>query len=351
MKVKTSPKILRTIDDLVETKLVSAKEKTLADVIAKFAVAITPSVLTNMNLFDKQDPIAKQYVPSIEELNINDNEIDDPIGDKTYSPVKGIIHRYPDRALFTLLHTCPVYCRFCFRREMVGQKNDSGALTGAELDAACDYIKNHSEIWEVILSGGDPLMLSDRRIADVIDRLCTIDHVKIIRIHSRVPVVDPARITDELVSILKCSKPVYVFLHANHAREFTPDARAACARLIDAGIPMLSQSVLLKGINDTETDLEQLMRTFVQNRITPHYLHHLDLAKGTSHFRVPLDRGRELLRSLRGRVSGLCQPTYVLDIPGGFGKIPVGHNYVTQNDDGWLIEDIHGTIHHYNEIK
>ena len=345
-------KPLRTFTDLEKSDLIIKSETSLLrKVIEKFAVAITPSVLTNMNLFDKHDPIAKQFVPSIEELNINDNEMDDPIGDKTHSPVKGIIHRYLDRVLFTLLHTCPVYCRFCFRREMVGQKNDSGALTGAELDAAFDYIQNHSEIWEVILSGGDPLMLSDRRLKDVIDRLCAIDHVKIIRIHSRVPVVDPARITNELVSILKCSKPVYVFLHANHAREFTPDARAACARLIDAGIPMLSQSVLLKGINDTEYDLEELMRSFVENRITPHYLHHLDLAKGTSHFRVPLDRGRELLRSLRGRVSGLCQPTYMLDIPHGFGKIPVGYNYTTQNDDGWLIEDIHGTIHHYNETK
>lgn len=344
-------KSLRHLDDLTNANLVSSNKKTLSAVIQKFAVSITPHVLRHINIFDKSDPIAKQYVPSVEELNIQPNELSDPIGDEKHSPVKGIIHRYPDRVLLTLLHTCPVYCRFCFRREAVGPTNDNGTLTGVNYESAFDYIRNHNEIWEVILSGGDPLMLSDRRLEDVIDRLNNIEHVKIIRIHTRVPVVQPERITDELITILKKTKPVYILLHANHAREFTPEAKLACAKFIDAGIPMLSQSVLLRGVNDTENALEMLMRCFVENRIKPHYLHHLDMAKGTSHFRVPLSEGRELLKSLRGRVSGLCQPTYMLDIPHGHGKIPVGHAYAMQNDEGWLLEDIHGITHQYHETK
>jgi lysine 2,3-aminomutase len=240
------------------------------------------------------------------------------------------VHRYPDRVLFKLVHVCAVYCRFCFRREMVGPGKPT-ALSHDTYRAALDYVRAHSEVWEVILTGGDPLMLSPRRLAEIMTDLAAIDHVKIIRIHTRVPVADPARINPEMVAALKIKgATTWVALHANHARELTDKARAACAGLVDAGIPMVSQSVLLRGVNDTAEALEALMRAFVECRIKPYYLHHGDLAPGTAHLRTTLAHGQELMRQLRGRVSGLCQPDYVLDIPGGSGKAPIGPNYLSQ---------------------
>jgi lysine 2,3-aminomutase len=254
----------------------------------------------------------------------------DPIGDHTHSPVTGIVHRYPDRVLFKLVHVCAVYCRFCFRREMVGP-GKATALSRDAYDGAINYIRAHSEIWEVILTGGDPLMLSPRRLAEIMADIAALDHVRIIRIHTRVPVADPARISREMIAALKVEgATTWVALHANHARELTDGARAACAGIIDAGIPMVSQSVLLRGVNDDAEALQALMRAFVECRIKPYYLHHGDLAPGTSHLRTTLQHGQELMRALRGRVSGLCQPDYVLDIPGGHGKAPVGPNYLSQ---------------------
>jgi lysine 2,3-aminomutase len=249
--------------------------------------------------------------------------------------------------LLKLTPVCAVYCRFCFRREMVGP--GAKPLTPQELDVALAYITAHRDIWEVILSGGDPLVLSARRIKQVMTRLAAIEHVKVIRVHSRVPVADPARITPELVRALKVrGKASYVVLHANHARELTPAARAACARLVDAGIPTLSQSVLLKGVNDTPEALGALMRALVECRIKPYYLHHGDLAPGTAHLRTSIERGQELMRQLRGRLSGLCQPAYVLDIPGGHGKSPIGPSYLSRDDSGHtLVEDYHGDLHCY----
>src|ERR1700731_4349672 len=300
----------------------------LEKVAARYAVAITPDMAALIDPNDPNDPIARQFVPSAEELVSQPGESADPIGDHTHSPVAGIVHRYPDRVLFKLVHVCAVYCRFCFRREMVGPGKDS-ALSEAAYQSALDYIRGHNEIWEVILTGGDPLMLSPRRLAEIMADLAAIDHVRIIRLHTRVPVAEPSRVSAELVAALKVAgATTWVALHANHARELTVSARAACARLIDAGIPMVSQSVLLRGINDDAAALEALMRAFVECRIKPYYLHHGDLAPGTAHLRTTLARGQELIRALRGRVSGLCQPEYVLDIPGGHGKSPVGPNYV-----------------------
>jgi lysine 2,3-aminomutase len=223
------------------------------------------------------------------------------------------------------------------------------ALTPAQLDRALDYIATHSEIWEVILSGGDPLMISARRLKQVVSRLAAMPHVKVLRVHTRLPVADPARITSELVRALKAKgKATYVVLHANHARELTPAARQACARLIDAGIPMLSQSVLLAGVNDDPQTLTALMRALVECRIKPYYLHHGDLAPGTSHLRTSIDHGQDLMRALRGHVSGLCQPSYVLDIPGGHGKSPVGPNYLSRDEaGGMVVEDFNGGTHCY----
>jgi lysine 2,3-aminomutase len=313
---------------LVEVGGLSDMEK----VAARYAVAVTPDIAALIDPDDPGDPIARQFIPSAEELVSGRGENPDPIGDHAHSPVTGIVHRYPDRVLFKLVHVCAVYCRFCFRREMVGP-GKATALSEGAYDNALAYIRAHSEIWEVILTGGDPLMLSPRRLAEIMTDLADIDHVRIIRIHTRVPVAQPARISSEMIAALKVKgATTWVALHANHARELTDRARAACAAVVDAGIPMVSQSVLLRGVNDNAAALESLMRAFVECRIKPYYLHHGDLAPGTSHLRTTLEQGQELMRNLRGRVSGLCQPDYVLDIPGGHGKSPVGPAYLSPAD-------------------
>ena len=315
----------------------------LEAVAARYAVALTPALAALIDPSDPNDPIARQFIPDPSELVAAPGESADPIGDDAHSPVEGIVHRYPDRLLLKVVHACAVYCRFCFRREMVGPQG-LGALSPKALDKAIAYIADRPAVWEVILTGGDPLILSPRRLKAVIRRLAEIDHVKIIRIHTRLPVADPAAITEALVDALKApGKAVYVALHANHPRELTPAARASCARIVDAGLPMVSQSVLLKGVNDDVRTLDALMRAFVETRIKPYYLHHGDLAPGTSHLRTSLAEGQALMRSLRGDLSGLAQPTYVLDIPGGHGKVPVGPGYI-QSD---LIEDPDGTQHDY----
>jgi lysine 2,3-aminomutase len=324
---------LREATELVEHGLASVEDLAdLAKVAARYAVAVTPDVAALIDPDDPQDPIARQYIPSAEELVVQPNEKPDPIGDDAHSPVSGIVHRYPDRVLFKLVHVCAVYCRFCFRREMIGP-GKATALTQGAYDNALAYIRAHSEIWEVILTGGDPLMLSPRRLGEIMADLAAIDHVRIIRIHTRVPVAEPARISGEMVAALKVrGATTWVALHANHVRELTSKARAACAAIVDAGIPMVSQSVLLRGVNDDAATLEALMRGFVECRIKPYYLHHGDLAPGTSHLRTTLEEGQAIMRVLHGRVSGLCQPDYVVDIPGGHGKAPAGPNYLSPED-------------------
>jgi lysine 2,3-aminomutase len=321
---------LREPTELVAHGLVSVADLAgLEKVAARYAVAVTPDVAALIDPDDPDDPIARQYIPRAEELVAQPNENPDPIGDDAHSPVSGIVHRYPDRVLFKLVHVCAVYCRFCFRREMVGPGKASALSQGA-YDNALAYVRAHSEIWEVILTGGDPLMLSPRRLAEIMADLAGIDHVRIVRIHTRVPVAEPSRIGDEMIAALRVKgATTWVALHANHVRELTGKARAACAAIVDAGIPMVSQSVLLRGVNDDPAALEALMRGFVECRIKPYYLHHGDLAPGTSHLRTTLERGQEIMRLLRGRVSGLCQPDYVVDIPGGHGKSPVGPSYLS----------------------
>src|SRR6266403_1729788 len=264
----------------------------LEKVAARSAVAVTPEVAALIGPDAPSDPIARQYIPGVEELVVQPGESVDPIGDHTHSPVEGLVHRYPDRVLFKLVHVCAVYCRFCFRREMVGPGKATALSDNAYRDAL-GYIREHKEVWEVILTGGDPLMLSPRRLADIMTELAAIDHVKIIRIHTRVPVADPARITREMVAALRVEgATTWIALHANHARELTDKAGAACGGIIDAGIPMVSQSVLLRGVNDNAAALAALMRAFVECRIKPYYLHHGDLAPGTAHLRTTLAHGQ-----------------------------------------------------------
>jgi lysine 2,3-aminomutase len=336
---------LRTPDELIAHDLAPASQReALERIAARYAVAVTPEIAALIDANDPADPIARQYLPDIAELDVRPEERADPIGDHARSPVAGIVHRYPDRVLFKLVHVCAVYCRFCFRREMVGPGKDT-ALGAEAYAAALDYIRAHPEIWEVILTGGDPLMLSARRLHDIMRDLAAIPHVKIVRIHTRIPVADPERVTPELIAALRTEGvATWVALHANHARELTERAKKACAMIVDAGMPMVSQSVLLRGVNDDAATLEALMRAFVECRIKPYYLHHGDLAPGTAHLRTTLEAGQELMRQLRGRVSGLCQPDYVLDIPGGHGKSPVGPNYLVGND---RVADYCGDVHLY----
>jgi lysine 2,3-aminomutase len=323
----------------------------LEAVAARYAVALPPALAELIDLNDPHDPIARQYVPDAAELAHRSEELGDPIGDDAHSPVEGIVHRYPDRVLLKLTHVCAVYCRFCFRREMVGPEKGK-ALSAAALARALDYIRAHAGIWEVILTGGDPLVLSARRLGAVMKSVGAIDHVKIVRIHTRVPIAEPARITPDLVRAMKIKgKATYVAVHVNHARELTTHARESIARMADAGIPLLAQSVLLKGVNDTSEALGDLMRALVECRIKPYYLHHGDLAPGTSHLRTDITTGQDLMRTLRGRWSGLCQPAYVLDIPGGRGKSPVGPNYIertgSNGGEHFVVEDFNGQRHQY----
>lgn len=341
--------VLRTPKALAEAGLLEADAlPALERVAAQYAVAITPAMAELIDLADPADPIARQFTPDARELEQLACERADPIGDVVKSPTPGIVHRYPDRVLLKPTHACAVYCRFCFRREVVGPGGE-GTLSPEELDAAIAYIAARPQIWEVILTGGDPLVMSPRRIGELMRRLGEIAHVKVLRIHTRVPAVDPEAVTPELIAALKSApQALYVALHANHARELTPAARAACARLVDAGVPMLGQTVLLKGVNDTPQALTDLFRAMVETRIKPYYLHHADLAPGTAHLRTTLGAGRALMRAIRGTISGLCQPTYVLDIPDGHGKAPVGPNYLSGDDHGRVtVEDPDGGLHPY----
>ncbi|TCT04650.1 lysine-2,3-aminomutase-like protein [Aquabacter spiritensis] len=332
---------LRTADDLIAAGLLDeASRSDAARVAARYAIAVTPTLAGRMA---PGDALARQFVPDPAELETTSQESADPIGDVAHSPVPGIVHRYPDRALLKLVSVCAVYCRFCFRREMVGPGRET-ALSPDALEAAFAYLAAHPEIWEVILTGGDPLMLAPRRMRDVLARLAELGHVRIARFHTRIPIAAPERVDAAMVEALKVEGLTsYVVIHANHAAELGPEARIAIARLVDAGIPVLSQSVLLRGVNDTPETLADLFRALVECRVKPYYLHHPDFAPGTAHFRLSITEGQDLMRALRGRLSGLCLPTYVLDIPGGYGKVPLTPSSV---QDGHVI-DYCGGVHAY----
>ncbi|WP_029356517.1 lysine-2,3-aminomutase-like protein [Bosea sp. 117] len=337
---------LRSVDDLAAAGLLA--DRADFDAVAeRYAVAVTPTLTGLIDPADPADPIARQFVPDARELDTRPEERVDPIGDEAHSPVPGIVHRYPDRVLLKLVGVCAVYCRFCFRREMVGPGAET-SLSEEALEVALTYIAGHPEIWEVVVTGGDPLVVAPRRLADLMARLSAIPHVKIVRFHTRVPVAAPERVTPALVAALRApGVTTFVAVHANHAREIADEARAAIGRLGDAGIALVSQSVLLAGVNDDAETLSELFRALVECRVKPYYLHHPDLAPGTAHFRLPIARGQELMRALRGRLSGLALPTYVLDIPGGYGKVPVGPDYLEAAPEGWRVTDYCGGVHAY----
>ena len=320
MSELSTSRTLRSARDLVAAGFAEpAAEAAIEAVSRRYAIAVTPAVAALIEAPD--DPIGRQFIPDAAELVTLPDEIEDPTADAAFSPVKGIVRRYPDRALLKPLLACPVYCRFCFRREVVGP--DGGLLTEVELDAALAWLAATPAIREVILTGGDPLMLSARRLAGIVRRLSEIPHIEIIRVHSRVPVAAPELVTPALVAALETEKSFFLCVHANHAREFSDKSAEALRLLSRAGVPLLGQSVLLRGVNDTPEALEDLFRAMLRHRIKPYYLHQLDLAPGTARFRVPEAEGLALVAGLRGRITGLAQPAYVKETPGGGGKVLV----------------------------
>jgi lysine 2,3-aminomutase len=344
-----SPRSLRSVDALLSANLrLRGEAAALRDVETRYSIAVTDEIAALIDRADPDDPIARQFLPDARELSVTADELADPIGDDAHSPVPGLVHRYRDRVLLKLVAVCPVYCRFCFRRETVGK---SGALDGAALDAALDYVAAHEEIFEVILTGGDPLAASPRRLRKVAERLATIPHVKLLRVHTRAPTAAPTLVSMERLDALKAGgKTLYVALHVNHARELSANARQAIGRLRDAGATLLSQTVLLKGVNDAAETLETLMRELAALGVSPYYLHHPDLAKGTAHFRLPVSQGREIYAALAENLSGHALPRYVLDLPGGYGKIPIEAPHLEAVADGeWRARDRFGGEHLYRD--
>ena len=347
--MKRAAHTLTTVDDLAAHGLVLPDDTDgLAAVADRYAVAVTPAMAELAH--SGSAGVRAQFIPDGRELATHPAELADPIGDAAHSPVTGIVHRHPDRVLLKIVGVCPIYCRFCFRREMIGP-GEQAVLANAEIDAALGYIARYAGIWEVILTGGDPLVLSPRRIGDLMRRLDQIGHVKVVRWHTRVPVVAPERINADLVEALRTTdKTVCMAVHANHADELTSAARAALARLADAGIALLSQTVLLRGVNDDVETLEHLLRRFVESRVKPYYLHHGDLAPGTSHFRTSIRDGLAIVAQLGARLSGLCHVVYVVDLPVA-GKVALSRGNVVETAPGrYRITDPQGCTHDYVDM-
>lgn len=340
------------ITNLAELKkyvnLTAEEEEGIQKCLSTFRMAVTPYYLSLMDLNDPEDPIRKQAIPSAEELYFAPEESADSLHEDSNSPVKGLTHRYPDRVLFLLTDRCASYCRHCTRRRLVGQTDN--AMPREQIDACIDYIRQHPEVRDVLLSGGDVLMQSDENLEYVLSALRKIPHVEVIRLGTRIPTVMPQRITQELCDMLKKYHPIWVNVHFNHPNEITPDAAAACARLADAGIPLGNQSVLLAGVNDCVHVMRKLVNDLVKIRVRPYYIYVCDLSLGLSHFRTPVSKGIEIIEALRGHTSGFCVPTFVVDAPGGGGKVPVMPNYIlSQTPRKVILRNFEGVITTYTE--
>jgi len=320
----------------------------IKSILTKFRMAITPYYLCLINPDDPNCPIRKQAVPSINEMYISKYDMVDPLDEDEDSPVPGLTHRYPDRVLFLITDMCSMYCRHCTRRRFAGQLDKS--MPKSNVDLAIEYIAEHEEVRDVLLSGGDALLVSDAILEDIIKRLRAIDHVEIIRIGTRTPVVMPQRITEGLVNMLKKYHPIWVNTHFNHYNEITSESKAAIDRLADAGIPLGNQSVLLKGVNDSVSVMKKLVQALAYIRVRPYYIYQCDLSMGIEHFRTPVSKGIEIIEGLRGHTSGFCVPTFVIDAPGGGGKIPVMPNYVISQAPGKIVlRNYEGVITTYTE--
>ncbi len=319
----------------------------LKKVSEKFAFRITPYYLSLIK--SKGDPIYKQCIPDVKELEDSSCLMDDPLGEDHDSPVHNIVHRYPDRCLFLVSHTCAMYCRFCTRKRKVG---DPSKIDKAYIDEGIEYIKAHPEIRDVIVSGGDPFLLTDDKIEYILKSLRAVPHVQIIRIGSRTPCVLPQRITGKLVKMLKKYHPLFINVHFNHPDELTPLATKALARLADAGIPLGNQSVLLKGVNDDPEVMKLLVQKLLMARVKPYYIYQADLVFGTEHFRTTVKKGLEMVKALRGWTSGMAVPHYVIDAPNGGGKIPLLPEYVQEiKDDEVILKNYRDKTYEYLQVK
>lgn len=338
----------RDVEALVARGLVSSSDAPgLVAVVERYQMLVSDYYLSLIDPTDPDDPIRKQALPDVAELVERSGERADPIGDAAHGQAGILVHRYPDRALLFPTFRCPMFCRYCFRKVAL---NDEPIRLRQRLDAALDYIAAHPGIHEVILSGGDPLMLSTPRLGELLGRLRAIASVRRVRIHTRFPVTLPMRVDDALAATLGAARPIYVVTHFNHPRELTPEATAAIERLVRAGVVVLNQTVLLAGVNAEVEVLAALMEGLVDRQVRPYYLHHPDLTVGTQHFRVSIDAGLALVAALRGRLTGLGWPTYVIDIPGGGGKVPLDSGFVRRGEaagEWWLTSPIDGAVTRY----
>ncbi|MGM0410452.1 MAG: lysine 2,3-aminomutase [Bacillota bacterium] len=340
------------ITDVEELKkvvdLTEKEEEEITDVMGKLRMAITPYYASLMDPEDRNCPVRMQAVPTEKELNLGGADMEDPLHEDVDSPVDNLTHRYPDRVLLLITDQCSMYCRHCTRRRFAGQQDK--AVPMDKIDNAIDYIREHEEVRDVLLSGGDALLISDDKLEEIIQKLYEIPHVEMIRIGSRTPVVMPQRITDDLVNMLKKYHPIYVNVHFNHPKEITETSTKACAKLNDAGIPVGNQTVLLKGVNSQPKIMKKLMQKLLQIRVKPYYIYQCDLSQGIEHFRTPVSRGLEIMESLRGHTSGLAVPTFVVDAPGGGGKTPLSPNYLVSMSEGKIImRNYEGKIFAYTE--
>jgi len=329
--------------------VIDLNERERADIdkcLKHFKMAITPHFASLMDADDPDCPIRKQAVPSLNELIVDQCDMEDPLSEEEYSPGEGLVHRYPDRVLLLLTHKCSMYCRHCTRRRVVGCEDFS--LSSGKLEKALGYIRQNRQIRDVLMSGGDPLVMPDNWLEDVIGRLRAIPHVEIIRIGTRTPVVLPMRITAGLLEMLRKYQPIWINTHFNHPREITAESSQACERIADAGIPLGSQTVLLRGVNDDAGTLKELFTKLVKIRVRPYYLYQCDIAKGIGHFRTTVEQGIEIMRNIRGYISGFAVPTYVIDAPGGGGKIPINPDYILGIDDKQaVLRNYKGDIYTY----
>lgn len=328
--------------------LTADEEKSIDSVLGQLRMAITPYYLTLIDPDQPKCPIRQQAIPLGNELFVGKDDLYDPLAEDHDSPVPGLTHRYPDRVLFLITDMCSMYCRHCTRRRFAGQHDHERSIE--HIDAAIQYIKEHEEISDVLLSGGDAFMVSDQRIEYILQKLREIDHVQVIRFGTRTPVVAPQRVTQELVDMLKKYHPIWVNTHFNHPDEITPESKAAIDRLVDAGINVGNQSVLLRGINDCVHVMRKLVKSLIAIRVRPYYIYQCDLSVGIEHFRTSVSKGIEIIEGLRGHISGLAVPTFVVDAPGGGGKIPVMPNYVISQAPGKIVlRNFEGVITTYSE--
>ncbi len=338
---------LNALETLLE--LTPAEREGVRQVGQKLALAITPYFF---NLIDRDDPdcpIRRQVIPRIEEMTAAPWELVDPCGEDEHMPVPGLVHRYPDRVLFLVTDRCAAYCRYCTRSRVVSGAGEQHLQT--DFSEAIEYIRRHPEVRDVLLSGGDPLLFSDDRLDDLLGRLRAIPHVEFLRIGTRIPLFLPQRITPDLCSVLRKHHPLWISIHTNHPREATAEVRDACGRLADAGIPLGNQAVLLRGVNDTVPVMRELMHKLLMMRVRPYYIYQCDLVKGTHHLRTSVRRGLEIMEGLRGHTTGYAVPQYVIDAPGGGGKIPVAPEYVLAHDhERVLLRNYEGQVFEYPEL-